>query len=1427
MGWTRRRRRATYGAVIVTVSAVIAGGVSLPAAAQHADAALSAAAVATAAAMGEAPSEELARIAAKQSGHSVEVTGLRRERRDVFANADGSFTAREYTQPVRARRGDSWVPVDATLVSDGEGTWSPAAATVDLEFSDGGNGPFARMSRVGREYALTWLGGKLPKPAVEGDTATYAEVLPGVDLAVRAEHEGFSHFFVVKSAEAAANPELNALELGLTTKGLTVSETPGGAIKAVDSAVGGAVFESGGASMWDSPAGPSGQDALAARSAGGSAGVKPTLDPFDGGRRAPVGLDVAKGKLTLKPDLALLRGKSTSYPVVIDPTPRTTGTAAWTSVMSGMPSEQDWKYADDAGVGRCPSDQTPASCSGIGVRRLLFSFPMGFYKGKQILSSTFSARLRKNYWDNNAAEPLDLYRIGGANYTVTEDSNWSNTSSSWSSYLMTVDKSITRTECSGQANLHFSNGKLLTETRTAASGGWSTMSLGLRAKDESAYSGWKRICGNTYLAITYNTPPLQVANADMASDPGGKCVTDQAKAPYVGTLPTLRGQAKDPDHTATSSDPVRMQYQVFYRDAANVEKSYYAETGYKSPNPGVLYSHTVAPRAVTGVGMYDPVRKTVFQRDTPTAGGNTGEVSFDLEGKKPLVGDWNGDGVDTLGSYDPATRTFALRDKNDEPANITMKFGNTGDMPVVGDWNGDGRDTIGVWRPSSHVFYLNNEHTNNITDIQFVYGADGMVPLVGDWNGDGVDTIGMYSGADIMFYIRNSNSGGGNSYEIRYGSVGDQPVVGDWNGDSTDSIGVWRPSTHVYYLNNEHANNTADLAFAYGADGMTALSGTWKPGIPANSVISWQARAFDGDAWGPWSSANGAGRCYVRWDATVPAPPAVTGSPYTSDNEWHDGIGTQGTFTFDAADGDVTGYRYTFDNETTKTVATTGGKPVQVSWTPSWPGRHTVNVEAYDAAGKTSAVTSYTFLVATGRVAQWNLGDPAGSSEARDETGNYTARFGTGVALEMPGQGGKADPVAHFDGSAEAYLTTADQEAPAEEASVVDTLASFSVSAWVKPAALDRDMAVVSQDGANEAGFVLGYDAASHSWTFTTPDGDEVVTSRYAAKVPVGESAVGTWAHLTGVFDAKAAGGPRLRLYVDDGDPATATGTAETARSTSWEAKGAFQIGRAKAAGDYGSGFTGDLSHIRVYNRPVATDEIVEFQTVKPARKAYWPFESFGTGTVPNIEGTGVSLGLTGGTPYLRADVRDPAALSGNGHLELDGTDDWASTDAPVVGGDKSFTLSARVRLTSATSTASQTVLSLPGQNADRLAVRYDGKTQRWQLAITESDSATAKATEVVDHDALPSAEGSGSHLTVVYDAVAGQISLYTDGGDAVTTRLESGTAWASTGGLQVGRSAKTGQYLSGAVDEVRAYSGVLSPTTIAMINDLTPDTGL
>jgi endoglucanase len=69
----------------------------------------------------------------------------------------------------------------------------------------------------------------------------------------------------------------------------------------------------------------------------------------------------------------------------------------------------------------------------------------------------------------------------------------------------------------------------------------------------------------------------------------------------------------------------------------------------------------------------------------------------------PVVGDWNGDGIDSIGLYDRSTGQLQLRDTNAAGApDYTLTLGIANDLPLAGRWvsrmAGSG---VGVFRPSN------------------------------------------------------------------------------------------------------------------------------------------------------------------------------------------------------------------------------------------------------------------------------------------------------------------------------------------------------------------------------------------------------------------------------------------------------------------------------------------------------------------------------------------------------------------------------------------------------------------------------------------------------------------------------------------------------------------------------------------------------
>ena len=99
---------------------------------------------------------------------------------------------------------------------------------------------------------------------------------------------------------------------------------------------------------------------------------------------------------------------------------------------------------------------------------------------------------------------------------------------------------------------------------------------------------------------------------------------------------------------------------------------------------------------------------------------------------------------------------------------------------MVGDWDGDGTQTVGVVRPNagldSNHFLLRNSDGGV---LDFWYGRHGDRLLVGDWNGNGTWTPGLLR-SGTRWYLKDSFTGGAASIGLAKQTPG-TPVVGDWD----------------------------------------------------------------------------------------------------------------------------------------------------------------------------------------------------------------------------------------------------------------------------------------------------------------------------------------------------------------------------------------------------------------------------------------------------------------------------------------------------------------------------------------------------------------------------------------------------------------------------------------------------------------------
>ncbi|MET9404022.1 LamG domain-containing protein, partial [Kitasatospora sp. NPDC002965] len=143
----------------------------------------------TAAETAQRAAESAALAEARRSGKPVEIAALTTETDTVVANPNGTLGLRRTVAPARANRDGVWKDLDATLVRASDGTLRPRVTSSQLTFSGGGSGPLATLDQDGRKLALSWPGA-LPAPTLDGESATYAEVAPGVDLRLTANQAG-------------------------------------------------------------------------------------------------------------------------------------------------------------------------------------------------------------------------------------------------------------------------------------------------------------------------------------------------------------------------------------------------------------------------------------------------------------------------------------------------------------------------------------------------------------------------------------------------------------------------------------------------------------------------------------------------------------------------------------------------------------------------------------------------------------------------------------------------------------------------------------------------------------------------------------------------------------------------------------------------------------------------------------------------------------------------------------------------------------------------------------------------------------------------------------------------------------------------------------------------------------------------------------
>ena len=245
-----------------------------------------------------------------------------------------------------------------------------------------------------------------------------------------------------------------------------------------------------------------------------------------------------------------------------------------------------------------------------------------------------------------------------------------------------------------------------------------------------------------------------------------------------------------------------------------------------------------------------------------------GRYAFGTANAIPVVGDWNGDGHDSVGVYvDGQWYLDRNGDGTWDEDDLWAELGKPSDQPVAGDWDGDGKDDIGIFGPQwagdklavavepglpsdlNPNTFLNVSRPKNIPpeyneanvavrvmkhrnagevridliDHVFEYGQEGDKAVTGDWNGDGVDKIGVFR--DGVWYVDVNGNGAWDDGDVMiegFGNAASIPVIGDWNGDGIDEVGLFEDGLWSLDTNGDYK---PDSNFRFGEAGDRPVTG--------------------------------------------------------------------------------------------------------------------------------------------------------------------------------------------------------------------------------------------------------------------------------------------------------------------------------------------------------------------------------------------------------------------------------------------------------------------------------------------------------------------------------------------------------------------------------------------------------------------------
>jgi hypothetical protein len=183
-----------------------------------------------------------------------------------------------------------------------------------------------------------------------------------------------------------------------------------------------------------------------------------------------------------------------------------------------------------------------------------------------------------------------------------------------------------------------------------------------------------------------------------------------------------------------------------------------------------------------------------------------------------FVGDFNGDRIMDLGYFEAGDNSFHVMISTGtgfygagsgrwvEPG----YFGHSAGRYLVGDFDGDGKDDLGFFEPGNTAFYVARS-TGSGFDGGQVWSNPGMFGtnkdnfFVGDFDNDGRMDLGYFESGNNSFAVSLSTGKAFATGSIWvnsnwFGHSAGRYYVGDYDGDGKDDLGFFEPGNNTFYV---------------------------------------------------------------------------------------------------------------------------------------------------------------------------------------------------------------------------------------------------------------------------------------------------------------------------------------------------------------------------------------------------------------------------------------------------------------------------------------------------------------------------------------------------------------------------------------------------------------------------------------------------